>query len=158
MNKILIIDDEENIREVLSGILEDEGYSVDSAKDGSEGLKKAETGGFDLIILDVWLPGMGGMEVLDKIKKTILDTEVIVISGHGNIDMAVKAVKKGAFDFLEKPLSLDKVITVVNNALKLEHLKKENREQGIVVLWRQNNRRKRSNRKDKKNNQASGSI
>jgi len=128
MNKILIIDDEENIREVLSGILEDEGYSVDSAKDGHEGLKKAESGIFDLIILDVWLPGMGGMEVLDKIKKTTLDIEVVVISGHGNIDMAVKAVKKGAFDFLEKPLSLDKVITVVKNALKLEHLKKENRE------------------------------
>ena len=128
MNKILIIDDEENIREVLSGILEDEGYSVDSAKDGHEGLEKAESGIFDLVILDVWLPGMGGMEVLDKIKKSIFDIEVIVISGHGNIDMAVKAVKRGAFDFLEKPLSLDKVITVVKNALKLEHLKKENRE------------------------------
>ncbi|MCL2293756.1 MAG: sigma-54 dependent transcriptional regulator [Spirochaetes bacterium] len=127
MNKILIIDDEENIREVLSGILEDEGYSVDSAKDGHEGLQKAESGDFDLVILDVWLPGMGGMEVLDKIKKAILDLEVIVISGHGNIDMAVKAVKRGAFDFLEKPLSLDKVITVVKNALKLEHLKKENK-------------------------------
>jgi len=112
----------------LSGILEDEGYSVDSAKDGHEGLKKAESGIFDLVILDVWLPGMGGMEVLDKIKKTALDLEVVVISGHGNIDMAVKAVKKGAFDFLEKPLTLDKVITVVKNALKLEHLKKENRE------------------------------
>ncbi len=128
MSKILVIDDEENIREVLSGILEDEGYSVDSAKDGPEGLKKAETGNFDLIILDVWLPGMGGMEVLDKIKKTVSDLEVIVISGHGNIDMAVKAVKRGAFDFLEKPLSLDKVITVVKNALTVEHLKKENRE------------------------------
>jgi len=128
MNKILVIDDEENIREVLSGILEDEGYSVETAKDGNEGLKKAESGIFDLVVLDVWLPGMGGMEVLDKIKKTILDIEVIVISGHGNIDMAVKAVKRGAFDFLEKPLSLDKVITVVKNALKLEHLKKENRE------------------------------
>ena len=128
MNSILIIDDEENIREVLSGILEDEGYTVDSAKDGPEGLKKAESRIFDLVILDVWLPGMGGMEVLDKIKKTIPDLEVIVISGHGNIDMAVKAVKRGAFDFLEKPLSLDKVITVVKNALELEHLKKENRE------------------------------
>jgi len=127
VNKILIVDDEESIREVLSGILEDEGYSVDSAKDGPEGLKKAESGVYDLVILDVWLPGMGGMEVLDKIKKTIVDIEVIVISGHGNIDMAVKAVKIGAFDFLEKPLSLDKVITVVKNALKLESLKKENR-------------------------------
>ena len=128
MNKILIIDDEENIREVLSGILEDEGYSVDSAKDGDEGLEKAESGIFDLVLLDVWLPGKGGMEVLEKIKKTIPELEVVVISGHGNIDMAVKAVKKGAFDFLEKPLSLEKVITVVKNALTIEYLKKENRE------------------------------
>ncbi len=128
MNKILIVDDEENIREVLSGILEDEGYSVDSAKDGLEGLSKAEDGNYDLVILDVWLPGMGGMEVLDKLKIGRPDLEVVVISGHGNIDMAVKAVKKGAFDFLEKPLSLDKVVTVVKNALALEKLRKENRE------------------------------
>ncbi|MDX9799852.1 MAG: sigma-54 dependent transcriptional regulator [Spirochaetia bacterium] len=128
MIKILIIDDEENIREVLSGILEDEGYAAESAKDGLEGLSKAEKGDFDLVILDVWLPGMGGMEVLDKLKISKPDLEVVVISGHGNIDMAVKAVKKGAFDFLEKPLSLDKVITVVKNALTLEKLRKENRE------------------------------
>lgn len=128
MNKILIVDDEENIREVLSGILEDEGYTVDSAKDGLEGLSKAEDGNYDLVILDVWLPGMGGMEVLDKLKTSRTDLEVVVISGHGNIDMAVKAVKKGAFDFLEKPLSLDKVVTVVKNALALEKLRKENRE------------------------------
>ena len=128
MNKILIVDDEENIREVLSGILEDEGYTVDSAKDGLEGLSKAEDGNYDLVILDVWLPGIGGMEVLDKLKISRPDLEVVVISGHGNIDMAVKAVKKGAFDFLEKPLSLDKVVTVVKNALALEKLRKENRE------------------------------
>ncbi len=128
MNKILVVDDEQNIREVLSGILEDEGYSVEMAADGPEGLSKAVKGDFSLVLLDVWLPGMGGMEVLEKIKVSRPELEVVVISGHGNIDMAVKALKKGAFDFLEKPLSLDRVITVVKNALMLENLKKENRE------------------------------
>ena len=124
MYRILIIDDEENIRSVLSGILEDEGYEVDTAADGLEGLEKASGGGFDLVILDVWLPGMGGLEVLESIKKIYRDLEVIIISGHGNIDMAVKALKNGAFDFLEKPLSLEKVTTLVRNALAIEGLKK----------------------------------
>ena len=128
MYRILIIDDEENIRTVLSGILEDEGYNVESAADGLEGLEKASSGRFDLILLDVWLPGMGGLEVLEEIKKSSSSPEVIIISGHGNIDMAVKALKNGAFDFLEKPLSLEKVITLVRNALALENLKKENME------------------------------
>lgn len=128
MSKILIVDDEENIREVLSGILEDEGYCVEKAKNGIEGLKAALSGIFDLVILDVWLPGMGGIEVLEKIKEEMPDLGVIIVSGHGNIDMAVKAVKMGAFDFLEKPLSLDKIITVVKNGLTVEKLKKENRE------------------------------
>ena len=128
MNRILVIDDEENIRAVLSGILEDEGYEVETASDGLEGLEKASAGSFDLVILDVWLPGMGGLEVLAEIKKKSLCPEVIIISGHGNIDMAVKALKNGAFDFLEKPLSLEKVVTLVRNALAMEGLKKENRE------------------------------
>ena len=128
MYRILIIDDEENIRAVLSGILEDEGYEVETASDGNEGLEKASNGDFSLVILDVWLPGMGGLEVLEEIKKIRKELEVIIISGHGNIDMAVKALKNGAFDFLEKPLSLEKVTTLVRNALALENLKKENRE------------------------------
>ena len=128
MNRILVIDDEENIRAVLSGILEDEGYEVETASDGIEGLEKASAGSFDLVLLDVWLPGMGGLEVLEEIKKAGQGPEVIIISGHGNIDMAVKALKNGAFDFLEKPLSLEKVITLVRNALAMEGLKKENRE------------------------------
>ena len=127
MYRILIIDDEENIRAVLSGILEDEGYEVETAADGLNGLEKAVSGDFDLVILDVWLPGMGGLEVLGEIKEKKNDLEVIIISGHGNIDMAVKSLKNGAFDFLEKPLSLEKVITLVRNALAIEGLKKENR-------------------------------
>ena len=134
MYRILVIDDEENICAVLSGILEDEGYEVDTASDGPSGLEKAVGGDFDLVILDVWLPGMGGLEVLEEIKKARKDLEVIIISGHGNIDMAVKAVKKGAFDFLEKPLSLEKVTTLVRNALTIEGLKKENRELKDAVL------------------------
>ncbi len=128
MYRILVIDDEENIRSVISEILEDEGYEVETASDGNEGLDKASNGDFDLVILDVWLPGMGGLEVLEEIKRIKKDLEVIIISGHGNIDMAVKALKSGAFDFLEKPLSLEKVTTLVRNALALEGLKKENRE------------------------------
>ena len=128
MYRILIIDDEENIRAVLSGILEDEGYEVETAADGLNGLEKAVSEDFDLVILDVWLPGMGGLEVLGEIKEKKNDLEVIIISGHGNIDMAVKSLKNGAFDFLEKPLSLEKVITLVRNALAIEGLKKENRE------------------------------
>lgn len=128
MGRILVVDDEENIRQVLSGILEDEGYEVDTAADGLEGAEKGESGIYDLLLLDVWLPGLGGLEVLERVKKKLPELEVVVISGHGNIDMAVKAVKKGAFDFLEKPLSLERVVTVVKNALTVEKLRKENRE------------------------------
>jgi two-component system nitrogen regulation response regulator NtrX len=128
MYRILVIDDEENIRAVLSEILEDEGYEVETAADGLEGLKKAVSGDFSLVFLDVRLPGMGGLEVLKEIKKVNENLAVVIISGHGNIDMAVKALKVGAFDFLEKPLSLEKVITLAKNALALEDLKLENRE------------------------------
>jgi two-component system, NtrC family, nitrogen regulation response regulator NtrX len=127
MSSILVIDDEQSICDALSGILEDEGYNVAVALDGIEGCHKLSEQDFDLVLLDVWLPKRGGMEVLEDIKKDHPQIEVIIISGHGNIDLAVKAVKLGAFDFLEKPLSLDKTITVVRNALALENLKKENK-------------------------------
>ena len=127
MSNILIIDDEPGIRTVLTDILEDEEYTVYAAGDGFEGLNIIRNTPIDLVILDVWLPNMGGIDVLKKIKEEFSETEVILISGHANIDIAVKAVKLGAFDFLEKPLSLDKVITLTRNALKLEELKKENR-------------------------------
>ena len=126
MSKILIIDDEPGIRTVLSDIIKDENHQVFTRGDGFEGLAILKEESIDLVILDVWLPNMGGIDVLKEIKKEYPDIEVIMISGHANIDIAVKAVKLGAYDFLEKPLSLDKIINLITNALKLEKLKKEN--------------------------------
>ncbi|MDA3940894.1 MAG: sigma-54 dependent transcriptional regulator [Spirochaetia bacterium] len=126
MSKILIIDDEPGIRTVLSDIIRDENHHVFAAGDGFEGLSILKSESIDLVILDVWLPNMGGIDVLKEIKKEYPNIEVIMISGHANIDIAVKAVKLGAYDFLEKPLSLDKIINLIKNALKMEELKKEN--------------------------------
>ncbi|TVR00420.1 MAG: sigma-54-dependent Fis family transcriptional regulator [Spirochaetaceae bacterium] len=127
MSKILVIDDEQGIREVLTGILDDEGYTVFTAEDGIDGLTLLKSEPIDLVLLDVWLPNMGGIDVLKQIKETYPEIEVIIISGHGNIDLAVKAVKLGAFDFMEKPLSLERVVTVVRNAIQMENLRRENR-------------------------------
>ncbi|THB63155.1 MAG: sigma-54-dependent Fis family transcriptional regulator [Spirochaetaceae bacterium] len=126
MARILVIDDEQGIREVLTDILKDEGYSVFSAEDGIQGLDLLKHEPIDVVFLDVWLPNMGGLEVLKEITAQYPGIEVVVISGHGNIDMAVKAVKDGAFDFLEKPLSLDRVLTVARNAVTFEQLRREN--------------------------------
>lgn len=126
MSAILIIDDEAGIRTVLAEILEDEKYRVFTAEDGLEGLSVLEREVIDLVILDVWLPNMGGIDVLREIKEKYPIIEVIMISGHANIDLAVKAVKLGAFDFLEKPLSLDRVMVIVRNALEIEKLRREN--------------------------------
>jgi two-component system, NtrC family, nitrogen regulation response regulator NtrX len=128
MTSVLVVDDEAGIREVLQEILEDENYEVFTAEDGLEALSTLKIEPVDLVILDVWLPQKGGIEVLEEIKQTYVDMPVIVISGHGSIDVAVKAVKMGAFDFLEKPLSLEKVVTLVRNALELQKLRQENRE------------------------------
>ncbi|GAB6089183.1 sigma-54-dependent transcriptional regulator [Spirochaeta dissipatitropha] len=126
MARFLIIDDEQGIRDILGDILRDEGYKVQTAEDGIQGLQQMKTEAFDVVFLDVWLPNMGGMDVLKEIKRDYPMIEVVIISGHGNIDMAVKAVKEGAFDFLEKPLSLDRVLTVAANALRFEQLRREN--------------------------------
>ncbi|WP_028973042.1 sigma-54-dependent transcriptional regulator [Spirochaeta cellobiosiphila] len=126
MSTILIVDDEPGIRSILSDILEDEGYSVLTAEDGFQGLNILKTSEVSLVFLDVWLPNMGGIDVLKEIKKDYRQLPVVIISGHGNIDMAVKAIKMGAYDFLEKPLSLEKITTLTRNALELEQLKKEN--------------------------------
>ncbi len=127
MSTILVIDDEPGIRTILQEILEDEKYKVITAEDGIEGLRSIEEEIIDLVILDVWLPNKGGIDVLEEIKEKHPDIEVIIISGHGSIDMAVKAVKLGAFDFLEKPLSLERVVTLVKNALTIEDLKRQNK-------------------------------
>jgi two-component system nitrogen regulation response regulator NtrX len=127
LSSILVVDDEQGIRQVLQDVLGDEGHQVVTVEDGFQALEILEKEAVDLVILDVWLPNMGGIDVLKRVRKGWPDIEVVVISGHANINMAVQAVKIGAFDFLEKPLSLDKTITVVENALKLEELKRENR-------------------------------
>jgi two-component system, NtrC family, nitrogen regulation response regulator NtrX len=126
MKDILIIDDEPGIRSTLASILEDEKYHVQTAEDAIQGLKLLEDARFGLVFLDVWLPRMGGMEALEKIREAYPDVEVIIISGHANVDMAVRAVKLGAFDFLEKPLSLERVLTLTRNAFEIHALRKEN--------------------------------
>jgi two-component system nitrogen regulation response regulator NtrX len=127
LSNVLVVDDELGIRQVLEDVLGDEGYQVTTVEDGFQALDVLGNQSVDLVVLDVWLPNMGGIDVLKRIKKEWSDIEVVVISGHANINMAVQAVKLGAFDFLEKPLSLEKTITVVDNALNLKQLKKENR-------------------------------
>jgi len=127
MEKILLIDDESSVREVLSDVLSDEGYEILEAVDGIEGLRIMKTEMVDLVFLDIWLPQMGGIDVLKILKEEYPLVSVLIISGHANVDLAVKAIKIGAFDFLEKPLDLTRVLTLTRNALELEKLKKENR-------------------------------
>ena len=117
MSKILVIDDEKSIRSSLREILEYEKYEVDEAADGMEGLKMIKAGGFDAVLCDIKMPKMDGTEVLDKIIADGEDFPVIMISGHGNIDTAVDAIKKGAFDYISKPLDLNRLLITVRNAL-----------------------------------------
>src|SRR6056297_2582139 len=126
MSRVLVIDDEAGIRQILSEIITDEGHTAFNAADGIEGLSLLNQEPVDVVLLDVWLPNMGGIDVLKKIKEDYPRIEVIIISGHANIDMAVSAVKLGAFDFLEKPLSLERVVTLIRNAQEFIDLKKEN--------------------------------
>jgi two-component system nitrogen regulation response regulator NtrX len=127
MAAILIIDDELGVRQSLAAILEDEKYRVVSAEDAVAGIKILEDQKIDIVFLDVLLPKLGGLEALEQIHANWPGVEIVMISGHANIDMAVRAVKGGAFDFLEKPLSLDRVLTVCRNALALRKLREENR-------------------------------
>ncbi len=122
---ILIVDDESNILQSLDGILTDEGFDVIKARTGEEALKKTEENSPDLVFLDIWMPGMDGIETLVKIKELQPDLPVIMMSGHGNVETAVKATKLGAYDFIEKPLSLDKVLLLVKNALDYHRLEEE---------------------------------
>lgn len=124
---ILIIDDEQDIRLSLRGILEDEGWRVSEASCGEDGLEMLCGGDFDLVFLDIWMPGMDGMETLRALREKGVDVPVIMISGHGNIETAVTALKGGAFDFIEKPLSLDSILAAAAKALELSWLKRENK-------------------------------
>ncbi|MBC8413020.1 MAG: sigma-54-dependent Fis family transcriptional regulator [Nitrospira sp.] len=125
---ILVVDDEPSIVETLSGILEDEGYNVVTAASGEEAVERFVATAPDLVILDVWLPGMDGGETLSVLREKNIDACVIMISGHSSIEYAVEAIKLGAYDFLEKPLELDRVLIIVNRALEKSRLEKENLE------------------------------
>lgn len=116
MAKILIIDDERAIRRALREILEFEDFQVDEAENGVEGLEKAKNTLYDIIFCDIKMPQMDGLEVLDALISQKIDTPVIMISGHGNIETAVDAIKKGAFDFIEKPLDLNRILVTIRNA------------------------------------------
>lgn len=116
MPKILIIDDEAAIRKALREILEYESYEVVEAADGTEGIKHAESGAFDLIFCDIKMPKMDGLEVLEKLKDKGIDSPVVMITGHGNVETAVEALKKGAYDFIQKPLDLNRILVTIRNA------------------------------------------
>ena len=123
----LIVDDESGVRSALSGVLKDEGYSVDAVDSGESCLSYVSQRIYDVIILDIWLPRLDGLETLEKLRELGVDSEVVMISGHGNIESAVRAIKMGAFDFVEKPVSLDKIVLVARNALRQRRLEAENR-------------------------------
>jgi two-component system, NtrC family, nitrogen regulation response regulator NtrX len=124
---VLVVDDEPGVRSALGGVLRDEGYAVDVVDSGEACLDRVGRGAYDAIVLDVWLPGIDGLATLERLRERQVDSQVVVISGHGNIESAVRAIKMGAFDFVEKPLSLDKTVLVVRNAIRQRHLEAENK-------------------------------
>ncbi|KAF0239376.1 MAG: putative two component sigma54 specific transcriptional regulator Fis family [Prolixibacteraceae bacterium] len=117
MSRILVIDDERSIRNTLKDILEYEKYSVELAEDGVKAIDKVKANGFDVILCDIKMPGMDGIEVLEQLVNLAPDTPVVMISGHGNIDTAVESIKKGAFDYIEKPLDLNRLLITIRNAM-----------------------------------------
>ena len=127
---ILIVDDEADIRELVSGILEDEGYATRLAKDSDDALNAIQERRPSLVILDIWLQGsrLDGLEVLAKVKRQHPDLPIVIISGHGNIETAVAAIKRGAYEYIEKPFKADRLVLVANRALEASKLKRENRE------------------------------
>ena len=127
MSKILVIDDEKSIRNALLEILEYEKFEVELAENGMEGLEKFAADSFELVLCDIKMPEMDGMEVLEKIFETGKDVQVIMITGHGNVENAVEAIKKGAYDFIQKPLDLNRLLITVRNALDKSTLATENK-------------------------------
>jgi two-component system nitrogen regulation response regulator NtrX len=128
MARILIIDDEPGIRTSLAGILEDEGHKTALAESGEEGIALFAREEFDLVLLDLWLPGIDGLAVLERLQTAAAGTPIIMISGHGNIENAVRATRLGAYDFLEKPLSLERVLLTVTHALSDRRLREQVRD------------------------------
>lgn len=125
---ILIVDDERGIRDTLSAVLRDEGFSAEAVASGEECLKAVERRAYGCVLLDVWLPGIDGLETLRQLRALGCDAAVVIISGHGNIETAVRATKLGAFDFIEKPLSLERTVLSVRNALRQRQLERANEE------------------------------
>ena len=125
---ILIVDDERGIRETLSAVLRDEGFNAEAVETGEECLKAVQRRAFGCVLLDVWLPGINGLETLRLMRESDCDAAVVIISGHGNIETAVRATKLGAFDFIEKPLSIEKTVLTVRNALRQRQLERANAE------------------------------
>jgi two-component system, NtrC family, nitrogen regulation response regulator NtrX len=128
VHSILVVDDERDIRESLRGVLEDEGYAVALAESGEACLEQLKKRTSEVVLLDIWLPGMDGLDTLERIRQLEDPPEVVMISGHGTIETAVRATKLGAFDFLEKPLSIDKTLIIIKNALEAHRLRLENAE------------------------------
>lgn len=124
-HSILIVDDEQGIRQSLRGVLEDEGFMVDDVGSGEECLTALERRPYRCVLLDIWLPGMDGLDTLQRIRQLYPDVAVVMISGHGTIQTAVQATKLGAFDFLEKPLTLERTLLVVRNAIEQKRLERE---------------------------------
>jgi len=125
--RILVVDDEPGVRSALEGILIDDGFEVRCVGSGEAALEASASEPFDALLLDVWLPGIDGLETLTRLRQAQVDAEVVMISGHGTIETAVRATKLGAFDFVEKPLSLDKTLLVLRNALRQRALERRNR-------------------------------
>jgi len=125
---ILIVDDERGIRETLSAVLRDEGFSADAVESGEDCLKAIGRRAYGCVLLDVWLPGINGLETLRQMRDSNCDAAVVIISGHGNVETAVRATKLGAFDFIEKPLSIEKTVLTVRNALRQRQLERVNSE------------------------------
>ena len=128
MESILIVDDERGIRDTLRAVMADEGFVVEAVASGEDCLKAVERRAYDCILLDVWLPGIDGLETLKQLRNAGADPAVVIISGHGNVETAVRATKLGAFDFIEKPLSIEKTVLTVRNALRQRRLELMNAE------------------------------
>src|SRR5438046_8934035 len=126
MPRILIVDDEPGIRQSLKGVFEDEGFQTEAVSSGEECLKKLEQAAYDLVLLDIWLPGIDGIETLRRLREKSSKTHVIMISGHATIATAVTATKLGAYDFIEKPLSLEHTLLIARNALSHRRLQQAN--------------------------------
>src|SRR6476620_5828251 len=125
-NSILIVDDEAGVRASLAGVLRDEGYTVEAVDSGEAALARVASRAYDLILLDVWLPGLDGLATLEQLRDRRVPAEVIMISGHASVEAAVRATKLGAFDFIEKPLALEKTVLAVRNAIRQRQLEVEN--------------------------------